>query len=114
MKIKLMYVANDGTPFNTEKECIDYEKSMNRYVIYYEDKETNLFSQRLDDESSAKRFISDCLHDCYNDNIVSNFKLVHCGKTVEFDSTELSEFVPAHFKINGTKLNEIFSVCPKI
>jgi hypothetical protein len=111
MKTKLTYIANDGTPFDTEKECIEYEEKLtNKYIVCYKDKEINLFSQRFDDESSAKRFVANCLHDCYEDNIVGDFKLIHCGKTVEFNSTELAKFVPAHYNIEGEKLNEVFKL----
>jgi hypothetical protein len=108
MKEMIRYVANDGTPFNTKKECIDYEKSINKYIVYYKDKETTLIKKEFDDEPLAKRFVADCLHDCYEDKIVGNFKLIHCGKTVEFNSTELAKFVPAHYNIKGEKLNEVF------
>jgi len=110
MKEVVKYVADDGTPFNTKKECIDYEKSINKYIVYYKDKETTLIKKEFDDEPLAKRFVADCLHDCYEDKIVGNFKLVHCGKTVEFDSTELAKFVPAHYSIEGEKLNEVFKL----
>jgi len=108
MKEMVKYVADDGTSFDTKKDCIDYEKSINKYIVYYKDKETTLIKKEFDDEPLAKRFVSDCLHDCYEDNIVGNFKLVHCGKTVEFNSTELTKFVPAHYSIEGEKLNEVF------
>lgn len=111
MKTKTIYVADDGTTFDTEKDCIEYEEKLtNKYVVYYKDRETNLIKRAFYNEPLVKRYIANCLHDCYEDNLVGNFKLVHRGKTVEFDSTELSEFVPAHFKINGTKLNEVFKL----
>jgi len=110
MKTKTMYVADDGTPFNSMKECIAYEKSMNKYVVIYKDEEIHQVRREFDNEPSAKRFISNSLHDCYEDNILGNFKLVHCGKTVEFNSDELSKFVPAHYNIDGNKLNEIFQL----
>jgi hypothetical protein len=110
MKTKTMYVADDGTPFNTEKECILYEKSMNKYVVLCDDKESYLLTVRetFNDEPSAKRFISNRLHDCYERGITGNFKLVHLNSTVEFKSTELAHFVPAHYNIDGDKLNEVF------
>ena len=110
MKTKLMYVADDGTSFDTEKECIDYEKSTNKYVVLYKDKETDLIKREFADESSAKRFIANSLHDCYEDSIVGNFKLIHCGKTVEFNSNELAHLVPAHYNIDGDKLNKVFQM----
>lgn len=111
MKIKTMYVAFDGTSFDTEKECIDYEKEMtNKYVVFYSDKNLSSIRNTFDDVFSAKRHIADFLHDCYNDRVVGNFKLVHHGKTVEFNSNELAQFVPAHYKIDGEKLNEVFQM----
>lgn len=111
MKTKLMYVADDGTSFDTEKECIDYEKSMNKYVVLYDDKESYLtVRETFNDEPSAKRFISNRLHEFYEDNITGKFKLIHCGKTVEFNSDELSKFVPAHYNIDGNKLNKVFQM----
>jgi hypothetical protein len=110
MKTKLMYVADDGTSFDTEKECIDYEKTINKYVVYYKNNKQKNLIKRFDDECLAKRFVADCLHDCYKDNIVGNFKLIHHGKTVEFDSVELAKFIPAHYSIEGEKLNEVFKL----
>jgi len=110
MKEMVKYVADDGTSFDTKKDCIDYEKSINKYIVYYKDKETTLIKREFDDEPLAKRFVANCLHDCYEDKIVGNFKLVHCGKTVEFNSNELAHLVPAHYSIDGNKLNEIFQL----
>jgi hypothetical protein len=111
MKTKLTYIANDGTPFDTEKECIEYEEKLtNKYIVCYKDKETTLIKMEFYSEPLAKRYIANCLHDCYEDNIVGDFKIVHCGKTVEFNSTELGEVVPTHLKINGEKLNEVFKL----
>lgn len=104
----MKYVADDGTIFNTEKECITYEENLaKKYVVHYNGKDTT-----FDDKPSAKRFIANRLHDCYNDGIVRSFKIERCGKArgmiVEFDSDEIAEFVPAHYKINGEKFDEIF------
>ena len=111
MKEMVKYVADDGTSFDTKKDCIDYEEKLtNKYVVYYKDRETTLIKREFADESSAKRFIANSLHDCYEDSIVGNFKLIHCGKTVEFNSTELAKFVPAHYNIEGKKLNEVFKL----
>ena len=109
MKTKTMYVADDGTPFNSMQECIAYEESMNRYVVLCDDKESYLtVRETFNDEPSAKRFISNRLHEFYENNIVGNFKLIHLNSTVEFKSNELSHFVPAHYNIDGKKLNEVF------
>lgn len=112
--MKTKYVADDGTSFDTKKECLEYEERLtNKYVVLYTDKETYLtVRETFKDEPSAKRFISDLLHDCYKDKIISKFKLVRRErtreKTVEFDSNELARFVPAHYNIDGDKLDEIF------
>ena len=50
------------------------------------------------------------MHDCYEDKIVGDFKLIHCGKIVEFNSDKLSNFVPAHYNIDGNKINEVFQL----
>jgi hypothetical protein len=111
MKTKTIYVANDGTTFDTEKDCIEYEEKLtNKYVVYYKDRETNLIKREFYNEPLVKRSIANCLRDCYEDNLVGDFKIVHRGKTVVFNSEELKEFVPAHYKINGEKLNEIFQL----
>lgn len=111
MKTKIMYVADDGTSFNSMQECIAYEKSTNKYVVIYDDKESYLtVRETFNDEPSAKRFISNRLHEFYENNIVGNFKLIHCGKTVEFNSNELAHLVPAHYNIDGDKLNKVFQM----
>ena len=115
MKEIIKYVADDGTSFDTKKECLDYEKSMNSYIVLYDDKESYLtVRQTFDDEPLAKRFIANLLHDCYEDDITGKFKLIHCGKTVEFNSDELSKFVPAHYNIDGNKLNEVFQMSANV
>ena len=111
MKTKTIYVADDGTTFDTEKDCIEYEEKLtNKYVFYYKNRETNLIKREFYNEPLVKRYIANCLHDCYEDNLVGDFKIVHRGKTVVFNSEELKEFVPAHYKINGEKLNEVFQL----
>jgi len=111
MKTKTIYVANDGTTFDTEKDCIEYEEKLtNKYVVYYKDRETNLIKREFYNEPLVKRSIANCLRDCYEDNLVGDFKIIHRGKTVVFNSEELKEFVPAHYKINGNKLNEVFQM----
>jgi len=109
----MKYVADDGTPFDTEKECAEYEEKLaKKYVVRHNGKET-IFS----DETSAKRFIADRLHDCYNDGIVRSFEFERSGKTrgfiVEFDSDEVAEFVPAHYKISSEKFDKIFQLSAK-
>jgi hypothetical protein len=107
MKTKTMYVADDGTPFNSMQECIAYEKSMNKYVVsflYEEDENKREFSS----EAEAKRFIANTLHDCFQNGFTRFIKLSHLGTILQFKSAELGEVVPAHLKINGEKLNEVF------
>ena len=108
MKTKTMYVADDGTSFDTEKDCIDYEKSMNKYIVTFLNEKKVGTKREFASEAEAKRFIADILHICFNGGFTRTVKLSHLGTVVEFKSTELSEFVPAHLKINGTKLNDIF------
>ena len=55
-------------------------------------------------------WITRFINHCYEDSIVGNFKLIHCGKTVEFNSNELAHLVPAHYNIDGEKLNKIFQM----
>jgi len=111
MKTKTIYVANNGTTFDTEKDCIEYEEKLtNKYVVYYKDRETNLIKREFYNEPLVKRSIANCLRDCYEDNLVGDFKIIHRGKTVVFNSEELKEFVPAHYKINDEKLNEVFQL----
>jgi hypothetical protein len=109
MKTKTMYVADDGTLFNTMQECIAYEKSMNKYIVsfLYEEEAENK-QEFFGSEAEAKRFIANTLHDCFQNGFTRFIKLSHLGTVVEFKSTELSEVVPTHLKINGTKLNDIF------
>ena len=46
MKKMVKYVADDGTPFDTEKDCIEYEEKLtNKYVVCYKDKEENIKKQ---------------------------------------------------------------------
>ena len=109
MKTKTMYVADDGTPFNSMQECIAYEKSMNKYIVSFLKVTGEVLKQQdFDSEAKAKRFIADSLHRCFRDNFISFIRLTHLGTVVEFTSAELSKFVPAHYNIDGEKLNDIF------
>lgn len=111
MKTKTMYVADDGTLFNSMQECIAYEKSANKYIVSFLNKKGIGTKREFASEAEAKRFIADTLHICFNGGFTRTVKLSHLGTVVEFKSTELSEVVPAHLKINGNKLNEIFQMC---
>ena len=109
MITKLMYVADDGTSFRTMQECIAYEKSASKYIVTFLNKrEESLSKREFNSEAEAKRFVADALHRCFRNNFESRIKLSHLGTVVIFESTELSEVVPAHLKINSTKLNDIF------
>lgn len=114
MKTKTIYVADDGTPFNSMQKCIAYEESASKYIVSFLNERGELLSgsngskQEFNSEAEAKRFIADALHKCFRNNFTSRIKLSHLGTAVEFSSKELSEVVPAHLKINGTKLNDIF------
>jgi len=109
MKTKTIYVANDGTSFNSMQECIAYEKSANKYTVtFLNTREEALSKREFGSEAEAKRFIADALHRCFRNKFTSRIKLSHLGTVVIFESTELGEVVPAHSKINGTKLNEVF------
>lgn len=114
MKTKTMYVADDGTPFNSMQECVAYEKSVNKYKVFYEVKtarnivSSNTVSKEFENEPLAKRFIANLLHDSFEAGTSVSIKLVHCGAVVQFYSDELKEAVPARYKINGEKLNEVF------
>ena len=111
MKTKTIYVADDGTLFRSMQECIAYEKSASKYIVTFLNERgepLSLSEREFNSEAEAKRFIADALHRCFRNNFTSRIKLSHLGTVVIFESTELSEAVPAHLRINGTKLNDIF------
>lgn len=111
MKTKTMYVADDGTAFDSMQQCIFYEKSTSKYTVSFLNErgaEKPLSKREFGSETEAKRFIANTLHDCFKNGSESLIKLSHLGTVIEFSSHELGEVVPAHLRINGTKLNDIF------
>lgn len=110
--MKTIYVAFDGTSFYTEKECIEYEKQKKYIVSFLNERGAKkpLSEREFDSEIEAKRFIADALHNCFKSGLKSLIRLSHSRSVVEFESTELSEVVPVHLRINGKKLDEAFSL----
>lgn len=133
--MKLVYIAKDGTMFADADECMEYEKGYAKFVVSFEGKKHYCENEQEAKRKIADLLhniyntVKDKVYDklpevmekeiyCseedailgIEDEILSNMKIVLTtkGGTITTNVEALSEFVPAHRKINGVMLDNLF------
>ena len=117
--MKALYVSDDGKFFTTPEECMEYE-GLNGYMVeVVGDSGDYYFTQGLNNKQNCQHFVAKYIHQhiegvaketleevldfFYNTKIT----VKHKGNKKSYMLIDLIEEVPAHYKINSNKFDDL-------
>ena len=117
--MKTLYVSDDGKFFTTIKECIEYEVKQEKYSVKVMDVDLGeiYLTQCLENKQDCQHFVAEYIHNLLESFdteeemkkffIYTKITVYHKNYKTEYNLMDLVKRVPAHYKINSEKFDDL-------